>query len=236
MRDAILESIQIGRPQNYGRPDAAETHDQAWTTGFFKQPIDGIIFVGRTNLSGDGQADLKHHGGLDKAVLAYSADHYPHWRRELDRPSLPFGAFAENLTISGLDEQTVHIGDVYAVGPVQFEVSQPRQPCWKLARRWRMNELVAMVIANGRTGWYLRVLHEGQIEAGMNVELLRRPNPEWPIARANRILHHHKKDLKLTLQLAAVPHLADAWVNELHERAERLEIQAVAATGSRSSE
>jgi MOSC domain-containing protein YiiM len=234
---AILQSIQIGKPQNYGRADAAETHDQAWTTGFFKVAIDGMIFAGRTNLAGDGQADLKHHGGIDKAILAYSADHYPHWRRDLGRPGLPYGAFGENLTISGLDESSVHIGDIFSIGPARFEVSQPRQPCWKLARRWRMNELVAMVIANGHTGWYLRVLQESQIEAGMPVQLLERPNPDWSIARANRILHHHKKDLLLTLQLATVPRLAQAWVKELHERADRLESQAMtAAAGSRSSE
>lgn len=219
---ATLQSIQIGKPENYGRPDAGESHDKPWTTGFFKSPVQGRIFVGQTNLVGDGQADLKHHGGIDKAVLAYSADHYPRWRNELNKPDFPFGAFGENLTISGWDEDTVHIGDLVSIGPVRFEISQPRQPCWKLARRWRMNELVAMVIADGWTGWYLRVIEEGEIEAGMPVCLLERRNPDWPIARANRIMHHHKKDLPLALELAAVPRLADSWVKELQERAERL--------------
>jgi MOSC domain-containing protein YiiM len=218
----ILESIQIGKPRDYGTPDAVESHDKPWTSGFFKTPIAGKVFVGRTNITGDGQADLKHHGGVDKAVLAYSADHYSTWRRELDRPDFPHGAFGENLTISGWDEQTVHIGDVFTIGPVVFEVSQPRQPCWKLARRWRMNELVAMVIKNGRTGWYLRVIEEGEIEPGMPVRLLERRNPDWPIARAKEILHHRKKDLGLTLELAAVSSLAESWVSELRERAERL--------------
>jgi len=218
MTQASLRSIQIGKPKSYGVEGAAETHDKPWTTGFFKTPIEGAIFVGRTNLAGDGQADLKHHGGVDKAVLAYSAENYPKWRADINR-DLPFGAFGENLTIAGLNEETVFIGDIFSIGEVLFEVSQPRQPCWKLARRWRMNELVIMVINNGRTGWYLRVLREGQIQSGMPVTLLERPNPEWPIARANHILHHHKKDLDLTLQLAAVPRLAHSWVNELNERA-----------------
>jgi MOSC domain-containing protein YiiM len=222
MKQAVLRSIQVAKPQSYGHEGAAETHDKPWTTGFFKTSVVGPVFVASTNLDGDGQADLKHHGGIDKAVLAYSADHYAHWRDELNRPDLPHGAFGENLTIGGWDEETVHIGDIFSIGPVKFEVSQPRQPCWKLARRWRMNELVAMVIANGRTGWYLRVLEEGYIEACMPVTFLERVNPDWPIARANRILHHHKKDLDRTLQLAAVPRLADAWVNELRERAQRL--------------
>ncbi|SRR5579862_243817 len=219
---ATLRSIQVGTPKNYGLENATDAHDKPWTTGFFKTPIAGPVFVGTTNLVGDGQADLKHHGGVDKAVLAYSADHYPKWREELRLPDMPFGAFGENLTISALSEESVCIGDIFRIGPVTFEVSQPRQPCWKLARRWRMHELVRLVVHNGRTGWYLRVLAEGCIEAGMPVELLERPNPAWPIARANRILHHCKTDLALTLELSAVPALAKSWVDELCERAEHL--------------
>ena len=221
MTSPLLRSIQIGSPKSYGTEGAKETHDKPWTTGFFKAPITGPIFVGRTNLTGDGQADLKHHGGVDKAVLAYSADHYPKWLEEIHR-DLPCGAFGENLSIAGLTEETVCIGDQFSIGEVLFEVSQPRQPCWKLARRWRMNELVLMVINNGRTGWYLRVLREGTIHAGLPVTLIERPNPEWTIARANRILHHHKKDLELTRALAEVPQLAEAWVKELLERAASL--------------
>jgi MOSC domain-containing protein YiiM len=219
---AILYSIQIGAPKNYGFEDAVDAHDKAWTTGFFKAPIEGPVFVGAMNLEGDGQADLKNHGGVDKAVLAYSADHYPNWRDQLRMPDMPCGAFGENLTIAGLSEELVCIGDIFRVGAVTFEVSQPRQPCWKLARRWRMHELTGLVVRNGRTGWYLRVLEQGWIEAQMPVALVERPNPEWPIARANEILHHRKADLPLTLELADVPRLAASWVEELRERAERL--------------
>jgi MOSC domain-containing protein YiiM len=223
---AMLTSVQVGMPRNYGFEDAADTHDKPWTTGFFKVPVDGPIFVGTTNLAGDGQADLKNHGGVDKAVLAYSADHYPKWRDELNMPDMPFGAFGENLTIAGLSEGAVCIGDICRVGDVTFEVSQPRQPCWKLARRWRLHELTGLVVRNGRSGWYLRVLEEGWIEAPMPVTLIERPNPEWSIARANRILHHCKTDLALTLELAEVPRLAASWVDELRERAERLSAQS----------
>jgi MOSC domain-containing protein YiiM len=218
----MLDSIQVAMPRDYGFEGAADTHDKPWTTGFFKTPIDGPIFVGKTNLAGDGQADLKHHGGIDKAVLAYSAEHYPKWRDELAKPDLPFGAFGENLTVSGMTEGLVCIGDIFRVGEVTFEVSQPRQPCWKLARRWRMHELTGMVVRNGRSGWYLRVMEEGHVEAGMPVELLERPNPAWSVARANEILHHRRTDLPLTLELAAVPRLANSWVSELRERAEQL--------------
>jgi len=216
---ANLCSIQIGTPQDYGFEGALDPHDQPWKTGFFKTPIDGPVFVSATNLAGDGQADLKNHGGIDKAVLAYSADHYPRWRDELRLPGMPFGAFGENLTIAGLNEELVCIRDIFRVGTVTFEVSQPRQPCWKLARRWRRHELTGLVVRNGHSGWYLRVLEEGWIEARMPVELIGRPNPAWSIARANEILHHRRTDLPLTLALAEVPGLANSWVEELRERA-----------------
>ncbi len=216
---ATLISIQVAMPQEYGFEDAIDPHDRPWKTGFFKTPIKGPVFVGAINLAGDGQADLINHGGVDKAVLAYSAEHYPKWRSELRMPDMPYGAFGENLTISGMQEGTVCIGDIFRIGTVTFEVSQPRQPCWKLARRWRMHELTGIVVRNGRSGWYLRVLEEGWIDANMGIILIERRNPEWSIARANEILHHHQRDLPLTLALAGVPGLAGAWVEELQERA-----------------
>lgn len=222
IQPAILRSIQVGTPKSYGFEDAVDAHDKPWTTGFFKTPIEGPVFVGTKNLADDGQADLKNHGGIDKAVLAYSADHYPKWRDELGVPDMPYGAFGENLTIAGLSEESVYIGDIFRIGTVTFEVSQPRQPCWKLARRWRMHELVRLVVHNGRSGWYLRVLEQGWIEAQMPVILIERPNHAWSIARTNEILHHRKTDLALTLELADVPGLADSWVEELRERAQYL--------------
>lgn len=217
-----LASIQTGTAKSYGYDNAPDPHDLPWTTGFFKSLVNGPVFARFTNLDGDQQADLQHHGGLDKAVLAYSADHYPKWREELGMPDMPHGAFGENLSIAALSEESVCIGDRYRIGPATFEVSQPRQPCWKLARRWRLHKLTGFVVANGRTGWYFRVLEEGLIEAGMPVSLLERPNPQWSVARANQILHHCKHDLALTLELAVVHRLSDSWVHELRERADFL--------------
>jgi MOSC domain-containing protein YiiM len=209
-------------PASYGSEDAADSHGLPWTTGFFKTVVEGPVFAGTTDLAGDGQADLENHGGVDKAVLAYSADHYPKWRNELGLPGMPHGAFGENLTIVGLSEQSVCIGDIFRIGTVTFEVSQPRQPCWKLARRWRMHELTGLVVRTGRSGWYFRVVEEGWLEARLPVELIERPNPEWPVARANQIMYEHKVDRALTLALADVPRLSDSWVDELRYRAGQL--------------
>lgn len=213
-----LLSIQVGQPTDYGRDDAADPHDRRWTTAFFKSPIAGPVFVGRTNIAGDAQADLEHHGGADKAVLAYAAGHYELWRDELARPELCFGGFGENLTIAGLTEESVCIGDVWLLGEAHFQVSQPRQPCWKLARRWRTKELAALVIANGRSGWYLRVLREGMIDAGQPLTLIERPHAEWSVARANQVMHQRPSDRAMASELAALPELSSAWRHGLQVR------------------
>lgn len=217
-----LQSIQVGLPTHFGREGAADPMDRPWTTGFFKQPVFGPVRLGATNLDGDGQADLDHHGGPDKAVLAYSADHYDAWRRELNNPALPPGAFGENFTVAGITEADVCLGDVWTIGgEAALQVSQPRQPCWKLARRWRLKTLSLQVQESGRTGWYFRVLHEGVVAAGMPLVLVERPHPAWSIARANRVMHTDKNDGRAAAELAALPCLAESWKTTLRRRVEQ---------------
>ncbi len=212
--ESRLLSIQVGLPREHGVEGAADPMDRLWTSGFFKDPISGKVWLGRTNLQGDGQADLINHGGPDKAVLAYAAAHYQGWRLELDRPDMPFGAFGENLTIFGQSEFDVCIGDTFAIGDARLQVSQPRQPCWKLARRWRVKDLPARVVATGRSGWYLRVLEEAHIEAGMDVVRLDRPYPELTIAYVAEIMYARSKRREEARALAACPLLADSWREE----------------------
>jgi MOSC domain-containing protein YiiM len=218
MSSPTLASIQVGQPTNYGHDNAVDPHDRPWTTAFFKSPITGPALVGRTNLVGDAQADRENHGGIDKAVLAYAASHYELWREELSRPDLCYGGFGENLTIAGLTEENVCIGDIWSLGEAVFQVSQPRQPCWKLARRWRITDLTAQVIANGRTGWYLRVLQEGWIDAGQPLKLIERRQPDWTVARANEVMHHRKSDVSLARELVGLPELSAAWRASMRKR------------------
>jgi MOSC domain-containing protein YiiM len=218
---ALVESIQVGRPRWHGSPGATDPFDRPFATGFWKDPVAGPVAVRFTNLDGDGQADLVNHGGADKAVLVYAAGHYPVWRTELGLLEMPHGAFGENLTVAGWVEADVCVGDVWRVGSAVFAVSQPRQPCWKLARRWRLKDLPARVVQSGRCGWYLRVLDEGVIEAGQAVELVERPRPEWTVLRAHRTMYFGKTDHDETAALAAVPELSLSWREELHQRLNR---------------
>jgi MOSC domain-containing protein YiiM len=192
--------------------------DRPWTTGYSKEPVAGPVRLGRTGLVGDGHADLVNHGGPDKAVLGYAAAHYAAWREELNQPDMPHGGFGENFTIAGLSEADVCIGDVYTIGEAKVQVSQPRQPCWKTARRWRLKELPKRVIETGRSGWYFRVLAEGIVEAGLSVERVERPCPSWSVARANEVFYRGQDDRNTTAELAALPLLSLAWREHLLNR------------------
>lgn len=205
-----IVSVNVGMPREHGVEGAAIPMDRPWTTGFFKEPVGGPVRVGTTNLEGDGQADLRVHGGPDKAVLLYAAAHYPAWQEELGF-AMPFGAFGENLSVEGMTEAEACIGDVLEIGTARLQVAQPRGPCWKIARRWKMRDLSARVQRSGRTGWYARVLQEGVVQAGDPVVLVHRPHPEWTVARANELLHAKPGREAESKALAALTELDASW-------------------------
>lgn len=216
----VIASVQVGLPQHFGTQGAADPMDRPWVSGYVKRSVGEPVWVSRTGIRGDGQADLKHHGGPEKAVLAYAASHYARWREELGITEFGAGALGENLTVQGMSEESVCIGDTYRAGEVLMQVSQPRQPCWKISRRWRVKDLALRAQESGRTGWYLRVLHEGWLQTGTKLELVDRPMPEWSVARASRLLHVEKQDRKNAAVLAACELLAPSWRETFAKRAE----------------
>lgn len=151
---------------NVGQPRRVPWKDETVETGIFKEPREGPVGVTRTNLTGDGQADLTVHGGVDKAVYVYPSEHYPFWARQLRRRDLTWGMFGENLTTEGLDEATVRIGDRFVIGTAELEVSQPRLPCYKLGIKFGRADMVKRFLRSRRLGFYLRVCREGTITAG----------------------------------------------------------------------
>ena len=159
-----LISINIGRP----RPVPHE--GRVVSTGIFKEPVAGPVFLRRLNLDGDGQADLRVHGGADKAVYAYPFEHYAFWAGELGRDDFSYGQFGENFTITGWLEDTVCIGDEFQIGAARVQVTQPRSPCFKLGIRMGDDQFPARFAAANRTGFYLRVLQEGRVAAGDAIE------------------------------------------------------------------
>ena len=190
-------------------------------TGIFKKPSGKPLFLGASGLEGDGQADLINHGGADKAVCVYPLAHYPYWENELGG-KLAFGAFGENFTVSGCGEETLRIGDVVRVGEALLEVSQPRQPCFKLGMKHRMPELPLLVQQTGYTGFYFRVLREGTVAEGDELALERRHPAEVTLAEANRLNYRDKEDINGIKRLLAVPELSDSWREMFEARLAKL--------------
>jgi MOSC domain-containing protein YiiM len=223
-RELSLISLQVGLPRTLGQPDAAEPMDREWTSGIHKLPVSGPVAAGATGLAGDGQADLKNHGGPDKAINAYPADHFAYWREELRLTFAP-GSFGENFTTLGATEDEVCVGDIYRVGSLVVQISQPRQPCWKLARRWRITDLAARVERTGRTGWYFRVVEPGMVHAPDILHLVERPHPEWTITAANEVMYRKNNDTAAARALASCTALSESWRTHLAGRAARAPVE-----------
>lgn len=147
-------------------------------TAIFKMPVDGPVKVGRLNIEGDRQADLSVHGGEFKAVYAYSRQNIEYWKKFLRRDDLRPGSFGENLTVDGLLDPEVYIGDELEIGSARFRVTQPRFPCFKLGIAMGQKEFIKTFDDSGRNGFYLSVLQEGVIEAGQEIQRIANPNPE----------------------------------------------------------
>jgi MOSC domain-containing protein YiiM len=166
-----------------GRPAELLFNGRKVLSAIYKRPVTGPVMLRRFNLDGDQQADLKVHGGPDKAVYCYPSEHYAAWSGELGRP-LDFGFFGENLTLSGLRDETLHIGDVLSVGEAVLQVSQPRLPCFKLGIKFGDKRFVARFLQSRRCGFYCRVLQEGMIEPRQSIEIVERAESHLTIAES----------------------------------------------------
>lgn len=173
-------SVNVGLPQRY------LWHDSEVLTSIFKSPVNGPVMMYKLNLEGDRQSDLENHGGSNKAVYAYPAEHYAVWRSELDGAELPWGAFGENLTIEGIREENTYLGDHFRVGDALLMVTQPRIPCYKLNLRLNRDDMIKRFLASNRSGIYFSVLGEGQITAGDAVERIQIDKDRISVVEINR--------------------------------------------------
>ena len=192
---------------NTGLPADLATPDGVVRSGIVKRPVSGRVRVGRTNLEGDGQADLGVHGGPDKAVYAYPGEHYAAWVHDLCRDDLEPGRFGENLTVEGLPEDAVRIGDRLRAGTALLEVSQPRVPCFKLAARMGDPAFARPFLKSGRTGYYLRVVEEGEVATGDAVERAGRAADSMTVREVAALLGSgaSPEDLDRGAALSALP-------------------------------
>jgi MOSC domain-containing protein YiiM len=221
MPQHVLESINVGQPRTEAQGAGREAQ-APMTSAIWKEPVTGPVWVDINGLHGDRVADTTVHGGPWRAVLMYSSDHFPRWRQEWNRRDVAAGAFGENLTVRGVQESTACLGDRFEIGEALIEVTSPRGPCWKLARRHGVPDLVAIVKANHRHGWYLRVLKPGWIEAGQAVVLVDRPYPQWTIDRVGRVRWDKSTSEDEVRLLTDCPALIPDWREYLKERVVRL--------------
>ncbi|HTO68941.1 MAG TPA: MOSC domain-containing protein [Myxococcota bacterium] len=203
---------------NVGLPREVDANGHRVRTSIWKAPVAGRVRVRTLNLDGDRQSDLSVHGGVDKAVYAYPSEHYAFWQRELGRAELPWGAFGENLTTEGLLDDEVAIGDRVRAGTAELEVTQPRMPCFKLALRFERPDLVKRFQKSGRTGFYFRVLQEGEVGAGDALELMRAPGDRVSIADAMRVAIDRRADPEQVRRISVLPGLSAVWREEFLER------------------
>ena len=195
--------------------------DRVVTTGIFKEPVTGRVAVRKHNLDGDRQADLKVHGGPEKAVYAYPSEHYDFWRGELPRVELPWGMFGENLTIEGLLESEVNIGDRFRIGSGLLMVTQPRMPCFKLAAKFNRDDIIKRFLDSGRSGFYLTVIEEGDVGAGDAIERIHRDESGVTIADLVEIYTNGTEDRDWLSRASQHAALAKGWRKHFQKQLEK---------------
>jgi MOSC domain-containing protein YiiM len=210
----IVKSLNIGLPQK------ELFHGKEITTGICKRPVSIALRLRKHGFDGDGVADTKNHGGVDKAVCVYSLDHYPYWEETLGI-RLPPAAFGENLSVSNLAEDNVCLGDVFQLGTATVQITQPRQPCNTLAARYGRNDLVKLVIHSGFSGFYFRVLQEGIVEVGNPLILKDKHPQEVSVAFAHRIYHFDRKSREGIEAVLGVSALSESWQSSLQRLREK---------------
>jgi MOSC domain-containing protein YiiM len=203
---------------NVSLPREVEHGSETVSTGIFKEPVADRVMLRMSNLDGDEQADLENHGGIYRAAYAYSIENYGYWRRELGRADFAFGQFGENLTVEGMMEDGVHIGDVFRVGQALVEVTQPRPPCFKLGIKMGMARFPKMFLASGRVGFYLRALEEGEIGAGDAFELVKSDPEQVSVREMSHLLFFDRENLKGAKRALRVTALSSGWRDSFEER------------------
>ena len=217
---------------NIGLPQDVSWHGRTVHTGIWKTPVAGPRMVRRLNIDGDGQGDLGGHGGEHRAVLVYQRDSYSYWAEQLGRDDLRPGMFGENFTVDGLGDDEVCVGDRYRIGDALFEVSQPRVTCYRVGLRLSEPKMAAMLVSHRRPGFYCRVLVEGEVQAGQQIEEVASGPGRMTIAEINALLYlpgHPREDLDRALR---IPALSPGWVGSLKSLRDQADGDPSGATGN----
>lgn len=205
---------------NVSKPIEVDYQGKKVSTGIYKKPVDAPVFVTKLGIESDGQADLESHGGLDKAIYAYSVENYRYWEETLQRPEMAFGQFGENLTVENMPDDRIHIGDIFEIGKVRIQVTQPRVPCFKLGIKMEMPTFPKQFMRSGRAGFYMRVLEEGEIDQGNTIRLIRQDPATLTIEQAMLAMLKGPMQLKVIKKALTIEALSKAWKDDLSKRLE----------------
>ncbi len=208
-----LLSLQVGKAQTI----ALESGD--WRSAIHKKPVQTRLFLDVEGLTGDQQANRKFHGGPDKAVCCFCEEHYAGLREFAGAgDEFSFGAFGENFTVTGMTEENVFLGDIYRIGSAVVQVSQPRQPCINLVRKWGHADIITHMTTQNTTGFYFRVLQTGEVEAGIPLELQERPLPDLSIVTLNDAKYRKVGGIEMARRLSTTPELSEEWTQNFRKR------------------
>jgi len=203
---------------NVGLPRDITVGGKTIRTSIWKYPVQGRVHVSMLNLDGDQQSDLSVHGGVDKAVYLYPSEHYSYWRPQLPDVELPWGAFGENLTTEGILEDRIIIGDRIRVGSVEFMVTQPRMPCFKLGIRFNRKDMVKRFLESKRSGFYLAVIREGEVENGDAIEFIEKQETGVTITDIVNLYSVDSQNQELLRRATEVPALPQSWKDYFRKR------------------
>jgi MOSC domain-containing protein YiiM len=203
---------------NVGLPREIMVSGKTVRTSIWKYPLQGRIHVSTLNLDGDEQSDLSVHGGIDKAVYLYPSEHYSYWRTQLSDVELPWGTFGENFTSEGILEDQIKIGDRIRVGSAEFMVTQPRMPCFKLGIRFDRRDMVKRFLASKRTGLYLAVVREGEVENGDAIEFTEKQETGVTITDIVNLYSTDSQNQDLLRRATDLPALPQSWKDYLRKR------------------
>src|SRR5919202_5115157 len=208
---------------NVGLPRKVLFNGQTITTAIFKDPVKHPIMVRKLNLDGDKQADLTVHGGVDKAIYAYPAEHYDYWRKQFPDIDLTWGMFGENFTTEGLMEDTVNIGDQFQIGSAELVATQRRMPCYKLGVRFGRMDVIRRFLASGRPGIYLRVLKEGEVQLGDKINIIRRDENNVTVKDIVHlyITRDHADNIETMRRAIKIRDLPEGWKCEFQHNIEQ---------------
>ena len=208
---------------NIGEPRVMNWNGKEVKTGIFKFPVDHPIFLGSEDVENDHVIDRRYHGGIDKACYLYSADHYNYWKKLYPELDFFWGMFGENLTVEGLHETQVNIGDIFQIGEAVVQATQPRQPCFKLEFRFKNNHIVKQFVDSGFSGVYVRIIKNGNVKTGDQVELIERKN-SISVQKVYELLYasdFYKKEVEMAINdpfiaASCKKDLLKRWGNELN--------------------